>query len=290
MKNASLLLFLALSARLFGQIAYTPFEFDGSIWREYYYDGTGGGVFSKDYQYTVDGDTTINGIQYFKLNVLGFGLYYTGPMSPKYYFSNYVGAIRETAGKEIRIVLSGKTEETFLYRFDINPGDTIQIYNQLDNIVTVEHIDTVEICGKERNRYLLHFSNGVLNPVYLIEGVGTTHGLIPEYEFFESGTRLDCYSNTHCEPCETIAGQNEPAVPKNPVRVFPNPATDLLTIESPGINWLAMDIYDSRGVLKETARETTGTKTLDISNWESGVYFVRIRFENAIQAEKIIRK
>ncbi|MBK7938379.1 MAG: T9SS type A sorting domain-containing protein [Lewinellaceae bacterium] len=292
MKHSSLLLFLCLSISLFGQLPYTPFEFAGSIWREVYYDGSSGGgsqgVYTEDYQYTVDGDTVINSISYFKLNVLGFAQYGSGPMSPKFYFGGYRGAIRETANKEIRIIFPADTVETFLYSFDIHPGDTVQTYYSSGNIITVEQIDTVEICGKPRNRYLLHFSNGILTPVYLIEGVGNTHGLIPRYEFFENGARLNCYSNSDCTPCEMIVGQKEPALELR-VEIFPNPAWDKIAIRSVKMADALIEVFDNQGKSITRTRLTGGIEMLDVSNWATGVYYVKIRWNDTVQVEKMVK-
>lgn len=293
MKNFSLLFLLFLSAPVFGQVDYTPFEFTGSIWRESYYDGSSGGgsqgIYTEDYQYTITGDTIINTIQYFKLNKAGVAQYGSGPMSPKYYFSNYTGAIRETAGKEVKIVLSGQTDETFLYSFDISPGDTIQTYHSSGNIVTVGQVDTVEICGKARNRYLLNFSNGILTPVYLIEGVGSTHGLIPEYEFFESGARLECYSNGNCTPCEVIVGQAEPAALENRAEIFPNPVGNFLTVHLAEPEGATVYVFDSQG--KQISRISVAgeTEVLDTSQWSGGVYFIKICRKDSVQVERIVK-
>lgn len=293
MKNFSPLFLLFLSAPVFGQVDYTPFEFTGSIWRESYYDGSSGGgsqgIYTEEYQYTVTGDTIINAIQYFKLNIAGVAQYGSGPMSPKSYFSYYTGAIRETAGKEVKIVFSGQTDETFLYSFDLHLGDTIQIYGQSGNIVTVGQVDTVEICGKSRNRYLLNFSNGVLTPVYLIEGVGNTHGLIPEFEFFESGTSLGCYSNGNCTPCETIVGQNEPAARKKRAEIFPNPVENFMTIRLAEPEGATIYVFGNQGKQISRISMAGETEVLDISQWISGVYFIKICRKDSMQVERIVK-
>lgn len=294
MKHFHLPLFLlAFSTSLSAQLPYTPFEFPGSIWRENYYDGSAGGgsqgVYTENYQYTVEGDTVINGTSYFKVSVSGYLQYGSGPMSPKFYFDGYAGAIRETPGKAVMFIFQNQTDETFLYSFDLHLGDTIQIYYQSGNIVTVEQIDTVEVCGKARNRYLLHFSDGILVPTYLIEGVGTSAGLIPRFEYFETGARLDCYSNGNCTPCELIVSQGEPAAAAAPVSVFPDPAADAVSLESRDRDWNAIEIFDVQGRLKECLPKSAGHLSLAVSDWTPGMYFVRFHFRNSVQVKRFVK-
>ena len=289
MKPCYFLLCLFLSAPLWAQLPYTPFAFTGSVWREFYYDGSGGqSPLFKDYQHIISGDTLINGVSYSKLHTYGLITYSSMPPSPSYNFGGYAGAIRETANREIRIMLPGDSSETLLYDFNIGLGDTIALYHTEGIVVTVERVDTIDVCGQQRNRYLLHFNTGLLTPLYLIEGVGSSQGLIPEYEYFESGSNLLCYSNAQCAPC-ALVGQREAFVEPPVVRLLPNPVHTQLQIESPWCAWLAVSIFDAHGKLLESSGFPGTQLQLPVAHWEPGIYLVQVRFKDAIWTGRLVK-
>jgi len=289
MKYTTLFLALCLAAPLSAQVSYVPFEFGSGIWRESYYDGTAGGgsqgVYTEEYQYTTGGDTIINSTLYVKIIISGYLQY--GNMSPKYYYSSYAGALRETNNREVMLVAPNQSSETLLYDFNMNTGDTIQVCGDTE-VVTVQQIDTVEICGKARNRYLLNFSNGILTPPYLIEGIGSTHGLIPRWEYFESGAQLICYSDAGCTPCETVSSLNAPTAAEA-VRLYPNPSAGDLTLECPGEAFWFAETFDLQGNKITESSFSGGKATLNTSAWPPGVYLIRIRLHHMEVVKKFIR-
>jgi hypothetical protein len=75
------------------------------------------------------------------------------------------------------------------------------------------------------------------------------------------------------------------------ISVYPNPATDKITIETSGEtqeSYLAIVNIDGQEVL---TRQITQPKTqIDISNLPSGVYFVRLLNEKTVEVGKIIKQ
>ncbi|WP_179020381.1 DUF7619 domain-containing protein [Winogradskyella forsetii] len=74
-------------------------------------------------------------------------------------------------------------------------------------------------------------------------------------------------------------------------RLFPNPAQDKVTIQLANSNsgTTKVDIYNIQGklVLKDMKLETN-TSTIDISNLESGLYFVQLTFYNSSTVQKLM--
>lgn len=87
---------------------------------------------------------------------------------------------------------------------------------------------------------------------------------------------------------ETIMGVGDVTVDSS-VKVYPNPARDILTIASQQqIN--GVEIYDIHGRLLQTAIVNESTARLDISNRSAGIYFLKITTEKGIKVEKLVKE
>lgn len=84
---------------------------------------------------------------------------------------------------------------------------------------------------------------------------------------------------------KTILGVNEFNLDKL-IRVFPNPASDYLTIESAKINILKVSIFTPQG--KEILVKTTDFDNINVSNLDSGIYFVKLKTEFSTVTKKIL--
>jgi len=62
------------------------------------------------------------------------------------------------------------------------------------------------------------------------------------------------------------------------VKIYPNPATDLLRIES-SIPWTQMRIFNSIGALIHTANNENGILSLNVSEWAAGAYAIVLIYE-----------
>ncbi len=85
----------------------------------------------------------------------------------------------------------------------------------------------------------------------------------------------------------TLAVDPEPGADE-PVLIYPNPATDRITLESESTQLREISIYNSLGQLAH--REiTSGHKvTIDVSGFAKGIYFVAISHENGTSLRKLI--
>jgi len=163
-----------------------------------------------------------------------------------------LGIIREQ-DKRIYYDYSQDQLDSFylLYDFNVEVGDTIDhwwgIYtNWGPEVTTIAAIDSIEMCGKTRRRFLTnyYFELGIIS---FIEGIGSDAGLIPRYDYFESGSQLMCYSDENCAPCLLINDVNE--VAESAVKVYPNPFKENIFIDTEAAHF-SIKTDKSYGLLK----------------------------------------
>ncbi|MCX6198510.1 MAG: T9SS type A sorting domain-containing protein [Bacteroidetes bacterium] len=70
------------------------------------------------------------------------------------------------------------------------------------------------------------------------------------------------------------------------VKVYPNPTSNLITIETPGKTVLTISSMDGKVVYKN---EINGKQIIDMTTYAAGIYFLTLQSDNAIQTQKIIK-
>ncbi|WP_142783910.1 aryl-sulfate sulfotransferase [Changchengzhania lutea] len=95
------------------------------------------------------------------------------------------------------------------------------------------------------------------------------------------GNPIELNSNLN-EPCSTLSNDK---IEQNKISINPNPVNSYLTINTP-YNLDRIDIYNAHG-LKCTSK--FNTKSLDFSNYASGIYFVKMIHNNSVITKKIIK-
>jgi hypothetical protein len=74
------------------------------------------------------------------------------------------------------------------------------------------------------------------------------------------------------------------------IMVYPNPARDIITIETSEANFIgSLSIINCSGQQFITRQFTKPKMQIDISNLPSGVYFVRLTNDNTVAVGKIIK-
>ena len=71
----------------------------------------------------------------------------------------------------------------------------------------------------------------------------------------------------------------------NEVRIFPNPATDNVSIMAYGVRYV--DVIDMSG---NTVMKVNDAKTINLGNLSSGVYMFRIVTDNGVAMKKVVKK
>ncbi len=152
----------------------------------------------------------------------------------------------------------------------------------LNSIVGIENISPSTI------DWLYLYYNSLLSYCH-IPNICEFLELFP-YENYVSSNATGCEDVYEIEAaCEEV-GVNELPVTKN-LRIFPNPATDVIFIETPGISYeKRVEIFNAFGqqMLKKS---TSGLSCwADVSNLPTGLYFVKVIGGKGIQMGKFVKE
>jgi len=148
-----------------------------------------------------------------------------------------------------------------------------------------------------------HFLSDTLNWM-LVSGIYTAHGgeqylTIGNFYANDSTNYLQiANSNTHLSfyyiddvwvsLFTDTSGINEVQGIENNISVFPNPASDNVTIETPQFS--TIQISNIQGQLIKTIT-TTSTKTnVDVSEFPNGVYIVEVKTEKGVAVRKFVKE
>jgi hypothetical protein len=236
--------------------------------------------------YKFEGDTIINNLTYKKVYVSEEDI----PVN-----WTYEGCIREDENQQVFLWKYGN--ELLRYDFDVEVGDTIEIYPSNNPIqVRVESIDFLNYSGTMRKTILLDYME-YYYPIYeiWIEGIGSNRGIL------ESGTAnyiggwrwLLCfyqneelvYMNPNYNSCFLFTEIEE--VNKSGVEIYPNPADNRITIKNPANAQIeSFSIIDLTG---NKIKEFNGDNSvLDLSGISNGTYLLIVTLESGQKVEKLI--
>jgi hypothetical protein len=273
------------------QVEYTPFQFETSIWQESSYALA---TYSSEYEISVEGDTIIDGKNYFKLRKKGYEYIYDGDtnMTDTFEIDDYLGAIREYDFKLVEYISKYQSSPVTIYDFNLEEGDTTQIADFYLGILDakVTAVDTVEICGTLRNRYEIRFIGPWLPfPAYLIEGIGSTNGILPVYELFESAAFLHCYSNSTCDCFDSTVSTQQFNKDEIDIHVYPNPVSQSeITVSFSNPQNSSIEIYTPLGQRVYEKTIDFDHHTIDCMNWPNGCYFLKITNDKWQKTKTII--
>jgi hypothetical protein len=300
MKTALLIGSLFFVPALFSQ-DYKPFPDSGAAWvvHEFFNDGGGPPDWPYDQylsvisNYCVNGeDTLISANTYTKINICN------GP---------YHGAIRDNGG-QVFFVPKDSVNEFLLFDFTVQEGDTIPVssfYHLMWNTdIVVDQVDSVLVNGYYRTVVWVAGWGDAWT-----EGIGSSIGLFlpPQYNNNVSGAWAGtaCFShndtlyNTSGSPmingfgtCElNYVGQPETLKP-TAVSVFPNPTGGPVTITIPNLSSDAViTIADASGrQIYPPVLRSGYTVQIDLADYATGFYVIRIMQDERFETLKIIRR
>ncbi|MCK5788417.1 MAG: T9SS type A sorting domain-containing protein, partial [Chlamydiia bacterium] len=75
---------------------------------------------------------------------------------------------------------------------------------------------------------------------------------------------------------------------ESPVNIYPNPAYNTLHIETPEQSEIEIFNYLGQKVYQQDAK--SDVEILDINSWKSGIYMIRIKTNQQIYTQKLIKK
>lgn len=305
-KSSRLLVFFVF----FNQIicsaqTYVPFPDSNAIWRQYHhhYDSGINGLVCHEFQDYIKGDTIINGITY--KNVWSKGYFGLPVVNCNMYHGHGPKLAYREINKQIFYILYPDTSEFILYDFNLNLGDTCiypEFYGFPGNYRIITLIDSILINGTFRRRYLLSDTTLWLPPlldsnyVAIIEGIGSTYGLLPDLmpNWQEKYDELVCFHQDGIDymvsgsPCNYL-DDSEIVPPEKKVNIYPNPAGDAIYIEDFEGVFFDFILYDLTGriILKKDIAGRQNIKSVSLNNIGNGVYTC---FINGVMGKKHISK
>jgi hypothetical protein len=298
MKKLLLICTTMLSVLANGQTSiYRPFPDSNAVWNINFYSGCMIGTDQEFYSITFSGDTTINSLTYHKLFSPFVQSFISGGCNVTH-TTGYKGAIRQdTTNKKVFYVPPTDLNEQLLYDFTLQVGDTVKGF--LESFAfqpdVVLSIDSVLVGDNYHKRWII---NTCYN-IYLIEGIGSTFGLIElspgcitDYDgytitcFQQNGQSIYPDTTSNCQLITSIYSIDPNS---SKVKVFPNPSNGLITVdfEQPS-NIREIKVTDLLGnIVKQ--QKTFNNKKIYIDNLPSGVYILTIfDKDNKTINEKII--
>jgi hypothetical protein len=275
MKKIKLLFLLLLSSvGLQGQ-EYVPLIDTTRTWNvaEYFYAGGG------NYEYFFGDTISINDTLYVELKA---------KWSIK--SDNVYAYMREdTVSQKVYFRSSIWADDSLLYDFSLEEGDTIQLYG--DPIkYTVHQVDSVELLnGDIRKRWILSL-NAKLEAVW-IEGIGniTAYLLTPgesDGSTIETVT-LCCYENGELVYMDETYNTcyldfdwvNVAEIDNDNISIFPNPATGKATLSIPNISSYKnpiLDLFNLYGQTVKTMPIKEKQTQIDLTDLPAGSYLYRM--------------
>lgn len=248
------------------------------------------------FSYFTQNDTVIGNHAYHKI-------YQTGTVHSHCLFGNYVdnwstisktysGAYRQAIPlKQVFFIYPSSGQECLLFDFKLNQGDTLKSGCQ-DGTIIVSSVDSVLVGNTYRTRF-----NITDSPFAIIEGIGSTGGLLEPLFLFEYSGILLCFiQNTQTiypdttTVCEIVTQVNEQKKPLA-FSISPNPFITQASINSNSIlSNATLIIYNAMGQQVKQLKNITGkTITLRRDNLSAGLYFIRLTQDGiTLSTDKIL--
>jgi hypothetical protein len=279
-KKLLILAFLLLTGTSFAQtVEYAPI---GATWYTTINSWDSDDIYSS--KIIVEKDTIIQGIVCKKLKALNPHDYGCG----NGYLSQFTYKSNDT------VYFYNRLSEKFHMYYDLgaNVGDSWDIVfinemeNRLDTLkIVVDSIRVIPLSGHLlRNLYTSQPNVQSDNYFYswrIIEGVGTDQ-MLPDIKYCDPPTgSIRCFISNELNihfwddslPCDyTNVSVN--TIENRSISLYPNPATNFITIQSQNNQFIVFEIRDISGmILKKGAIQDN---SINVSDFDQGIYFVRI--------------
>lgn len=248
--------------------------------------------------YGFQGDTTVNNESWFK-TYSSIDITFTTNLQ-------FHGLLRSTNG----LVIFQDTTSTIdtLYDFNMELGDSI-LYDfdyELAYIKVIE-VDSIPINGQMFKR--MRFSEPLIPTPFAnvyevwIEDIGSVHGpLFPHRPTFTSSEfpgalDLTCsetnftqfYQNSFYDQCYYSVILNSDQLAKGEFDIYPNPVVDRFFIRQQRSNSGHYLVRDVLGKEVLSGKLQSDNETVDISSFDSGIYFVTVLLDNTTLTKEIIK-
>jgi hypothetical protein len=248
--------------------------------------------------YGYQGDSTINGETWSKM-------YST---SDSLFQNNLVFEGLTRVENDLILYRNSNNPVDTLYNFGLSVGDSVLYdFNGTPEWLYLELIENIQIDGQTYRKF--NFTEPSLMGFFhlgeeWIEGIGSIHGpLFPHtptlfseempdsmfltctyansQDLYQSPKYSNCYVNI------TLGIENQEAINFS---IYPNPVSSILTIESSQKLNCDIEIYDVNGKFVHSVKANGETTTLDVSDFENGVYFLHFKGNQQMAAKRFVVK
>ncbi len=276
---------------------YHPFPDSNAVWIFHsYFPGPNimcSGPVEDYYSLIISGDTVIGSQTYHKLNIDAVAIISSALPCPNTKV-DYLGAIREDApNKKVYIIPPADTTEQLLYDFNLQAGDTLKGYigtSALPYADTIDSVDSVLVGGNYRKRWKINCTSPAnSHAVEIIEGIGSTYGLVKESTCNKTDLpdySLSCFKQnditlypSNPNKCNIITYIHSVDENLNRIIAYPNPSDGKFTIKNDGISKeeLKIEVYNILGEKVYSAYHQP--IIIDLSSQPSGIYFLYVKTE-----------
>lgn len=287
-KQLLITLTLLISTAIYSQ--YKKTLYDNSTWYEYYYFES-----AWNEQYKVSGDTIFNDTIY---KIISQTIENISEYKYNYYFRE------DSISRKIYQYYNGDNKEILSYDYGLNIGDTFWMPTQywgydfliLDSIKykLTTYLSTIDkhVDMEMPNNRVFYLSDPDYHVKYTwIEGIGSIKGLCNEWGYddhnvlchFDSSGIMDLHLNID-STCTGPVYDNIQTFKKQEAIVYPNPTNGLININTEFIN--QVEIFNNYG---QKIHQSLDSK-IDIRHFTSGIYFIKIRKNNEILIERVIKR
>ena len=249
--------------------------------------------------YGIQGDTTINSKQWFKMYSTKDSLFLNNLV--------YRGLIRSESNRVFYLNYLNQLDT--LYDFNLNVGDSV-LFNLYGSMPTWHHIISVgniQINGETYKTQKFDeqgpsaFSD--MNEVW-IEGIGSMHGpLFPNYPIkFSSeipdSTLLTCtysanqdlWQNPFYSDCYINITLGIDAAEIQNFSFYPNPFYDKIHFENLEVENLNLTVLNSLGQVVKKVQLTNSIESIDLSDLNEGFYVFQFSDHKNSRIERLIKK
>lgn len=162
-------------------------------------------------------------------------------------------------------------------------GDTLYysygIYDKVDEYISSSHPEPIGFVGESGSSIFLTDNENE----YVVYGVATwavafAHSRIDEKEFWGISKIIEPFTTS-------VSGIRKPEI-----RVYPNPASDFISVDLLGYGEdVSASIYNSLGQLLFLRKVLSGRIKVNISDWNQGVYYLKLGLNDNIKTIKFVK-
>ena len=239
------------------------------------YGAMGGGTIYKQPDVLMSGDTLFNGLRYRIVTEQGGIGYY-----------DQLGVNEDSTRKVFfkQFYDTSSSPGILIFDFSLNPGDTFISYF-FNTPYIVQSIDTIFLGGALRREFLLFPVSTSDNDLW-VEGIGSLHYALYPDNFASLSTSHLCRERENGEIIYAsptsycyFAGVNEISPNQLGLHLYPNPNTDICTVEVGDFEQsLSASILDITGreVMPLFIDKTISTFTINTNALVPGVYLIKV--------------